>query len=246
MKLSETEQKRYARQMMMAGWGEETQKKLKQSVVFIAGAGGLGSPVAIYLAAAGVGTIRLCDFDSPDWSNLNRQILHDHTRIGMNKALSGKMTLERLNPEVAVTALTDRIDGSNVDALVADADIIIDCMDNFPTRYVLNECAMRKKIPFVYGSIWGIDGRLSFIQSPETPCLRCIFPEAPPQEVFPVVGATPGVIGTLQALEAIKYLTGVGPTLKGELLVWEGGTTDFQKFKVRKDPECPVCGGPGK
>ncbi len=246
MKLSETEQKRYARQMMMAGWGEETQKKLKQSVVFIAGAGGLGSPVAIYLAAAGVGTIRLCDFDSPDWSNLNRQILHDHTRIGMNKALSGKMTLERLNPEVAVTALTDRIDDSNVDALVADADIIIDCMDNFPTRYVLNECAMRKKIPFVYGSIWGIDGRLSFIQSPETPCLRCIFPEAPPQEVFPVVGATPGVIGTLQALEAIKYLTGVGPTLKGELLVWEGGTTDFQKFKVRKDPECPVCGGPGK
>jgi len=243
MSLSETEQQRYTRQMMIEGWGEATQKKLKNSTVFIAGAGGLGSPVSIYLAVAGVGNIRICDFDSPDWSNLNRQILHDDTRIGMNKAVSAKMTLERLNAEITVTAFTDKIVEENVDALVGDADIILDCMDNFPTRFLLNECARRKKIPLVYGSIWGIDGRLSFIQSPETPCLRCIFPEAPPKEVFPVIGATPAVIGSLQALEALKFLSGTGTTLKNQLLVWEGATTDFKKYKIRKDPDCPTCGG---
>ena len=242
MNLSENELKRYTRQMMIEGWGEETQKKLKQSTVFIAGAGGLGSPVSIYLAVAGIGNIRICDFDSPDWSNLNRQILHDHTRIGTNKAVSAKMTLERLNPDINVAAITDKIVEENVDALVGDAAIILDCMDNFPTRFLLNECAIRKKIPLVYGSIWGIDGRLSFIQSPETPCLRCIFSEAPPKEVFPVIGATPAVIGSLQALEAIKYLSGSGPNIKNQLLVWEGATTDFKKFKLRKDPDCPACG----
>ena len=242
MSLSENELKRYTRQMMIEGWGEETQKKLKKSTVFIAGAGGLGSPVSIYMAVAGIGNIRICDFDSPDWSNLNRQILHDHTRIGMNKAVSAKMTLERLNQDITVTAITDKIVEENVDVLVGDSDIILDCMDNFPTRFILNECAIRKKIPLVYGSIWGIDGRLSFIQSPETPCLRCIFSEAPPKEVFPVIGATHAVIGSLQSLEAIKYLSGSGPNIKNQLLVWEGATTDFKKFKIRKDPDCPACG----
>lgn len=243
MSLSENELKRYTRQMMIEGWGEAVQTKLKQSTVFIAGAGGLGSPVSIYLAVAGIGNMRICDFDSPDWSNLNRQILHDHTRIGTNKAVSAKMTLERLNADITVTAYTDKIVEENVDSLAGNADIILDCMDNFPTRFLLNECAIRKKIPLVYGSIWGIDGRLSFIQSPETPCLRCIFPESPPKEVFPVIGATPAVIGSLQALEAIKYLSGTGPNIKSQLLVWEGATTDFKKFKIRKDPECPTCGG---
>lgn len=242
MQFTEEELKRYTRQMMMEGWGEEKQQKLKGSTVFIAGAGGLGSPVSIYLAVAGVGHIRICDFDSPDWSNLNRQILHDHTRIGTNKAVSAKMTLERLNPAITVTAVTDKIVAGNVDELVGDAVLILDCMDNFPTRYLLNETAIRKRIPLVYGSIWGVDGRLSFIQSPETPCLRCIFPEAPPKEVFPVLGATPAVIGSLQALEALKYLTGTGATLKNQLLVWEGATTDFKKYRIRKDPDCPTCG----
>ncbi|HXY53714.1 MAG TPA: HesA/MoeB/ThiF family protein [Nitrospirota bacterium] len=243
MLLSENERERYSRQMMMEGWGEETQTKLKKSTVFIAGAGGLGSPVSIYLAVAGVGNMRVCDFDSPDWSNLNRQILHDHTRIGTNKAISGKMTLEKLNPDIKVTAITDKIVAENVDDLVGNADIILDCMDNFPTRYLLNESAIKKKIPLVYGSIWGIDGCLSFIRSPETPCLRCIFPEAPPKEVFPVLGTTPAVIGSLQALEAIKFLAGIGTNVMGWLLVWEGGTTEFRKFKIRKDPDCPTCGG---
>jgi len=241
MSLSEQELKRYTRQMMIEGWGEETQKKLKASTVFIAGAGGLGSPVSIYLAVAGIGNMRICDFDSPDWSNLNRQILHDHTRIGTNKAVSGKMTLERLNGDITVTAFTDKIVAENVDELVGNADIILDCMDNFPTRYLLNESARRKKIPLVYGSIWGIDGRLSFLQSPETPCLQCIFPEAPPKEVFPVIGATPAVIGSLQALETLKYLSGFGSTLKNQLLVWEGATTDFKKYRIRNDPDRPVC-----
>lgn len=239
--LSEQETKRYTRQMMMDNWGEETQERLKKSTIFIAGAGGLGSPVSIYLAVAGVGNIRICDFDSPDWSNLNRQILHNHNRIGINKAVSAKQTLDELNPDINVTAFPIKITAENVDELVGDAALIMDCMDNFPTRHVLNECAIRKKIPLVFGSIWGMEGRLSFLTPPETPCLRCMFPEPPPSEVFPVVGATPGVIGTLQALEAIKYLTGTGQNLKNKILVWEGKKMEFKTYKAYKDPECPVC-----
>jgi len=238
---SEEELKRYHRQMLMEGWGTETQKRLKDSTIFIAGAGGLGSPVSIYLAVAGVGNIRICDFDSPDWSNLNRQILHNHSRIGINKAVSAKQTLEELNPDISVLAFTEKITADNVDLLVGDSDLIVDCMDNFPTRYILNDCAIRKGIPLVFGSIWGMEGRLSFIKSPETPCLRCIYPDSPPQEVFPVVGATPGVIGTLQALEVVKYLTGIGENLKGRLLVWNGSKVEFKTFRAYKDPECPSC-----
>lgn len=241
--LSERELQRYNRQMMIPGWGQEIQEKLKGSTVFIAGAGGLGSPVSMYLAVAGVGQIRICDFDAPEYSNLNRQILHNHTRIGVNKAMSAKLTLEELNPDIQVTAITTKIDEQTVDELVGDAVLILDCMDNFPTRFALNACAIRKKIPMVYGSIWGMEGRLSFIHSPETPCLQCIFPEAPPKEVFPVVGATPGVIGTMQAMEAIKYLSGVAPNLKGQLLVWDGTKMDFRKYKTYRDPGCPACGG---
>lgn len=238
---SEEELKRYHRQMLMEGWGTETQKRLKDSIVFIAGAGGLGSPISIYLAVAGVGNIRICDFDSPDWSNLNRQILHNHSRIGTNKAVSAKQTLEELNPDISVLAFTEKITTDNVDLLVGDSDLIVDCMDNFPTRYILNDCAIRKGIPLVFGSIWGMEGRLSFIKSPETPCLRCIYSDSPSQEVFPVVGATPGVIGTLQALEVIKYLTGIGENLKGRLLVWNGSKVEFKTFRAYKDPECPSC-----
>jgi molybdopterin-synthase adenylyltransferase len=239
---SDAERQRYQRQMMMNGWGEATQQKLKDSTVFVAGAGGLGSPVSIYLAVAGVGQLRICDFDAPDLSNLNRQILHDPTRLGMNKALSAKMTLERLNPDVTITALPERIDEQTVDRLVGEAECIVDCMDNFPTRYLLNDCAIRKGIPLIHGAIRGLQGQMTFIHVPRTGCLRCLVEEAPPKEVFPVVGATPGVIGTLQAMETIKYLTGIGQTLAGELLVWDGALMEFRRLRFRKDPACPSCG----
>ncbi len=233
---------RYARQIMMDGWGEEGQRRLARSTVLVAGAGGLGSPASLYLAAAGVGHLRVCDFDAVDWSNLNRQVLHDPSRIGMGKAASARMTLSELNPDVRVAPLSLKIDETNVAEVVGDADVIIDAMDNFPTRYVLNDCAMRQGIPLVHGSVWGMDGRLTFLHPPRTPCLRCLFPEAPPREVFPVAGPTPGVIGCLQALEALKYLTGVGKLMEGRMLAWDGALMEFQTVSVSRDPLCAACG----
>ncbi|MCS7215638.1 MAG: HesA/MoeB/ThiF family protein [Thermodesulfovibrio sp.] len=232
---------RYHRQMLIDGWGEEGQKKLKNSTVFIAGAGGLGSPVSIYLAVAGIGKIIICDFDNVEMTNLNRQILHSNTRIGINKALSAKITLNGINPNVEVVPITEKINEANAFEIVGDAQIILDCMDNLETRYILNEVAIKKKIPLVFGAIYGIQGMLSFIQPPETPCLKCIFPEAPPKETFPVVGATPGVIGAIQALEAIKYIVGIGKLFKNKLLLWDGLSGDFKTFKTQKDPACSVC-----
>ncbi|MGE4357090.1 MAG: ThiF family adenylyltransferase [Candidatus Omnitrophota bacterium] len=233
---------RYSRQLIIEGWGKEGQKKLKNSEVFIAGAGGLGSPVAIYLAVAGVGKINICDYDVLELSNLNRQILHHDERLGINKAISGKETLKILNPSIEVKEITEKIVKDNVDILVGESQIIVDCMDNFETRLVLNECAIRKKIPLVYASVWGMSGYLSFIQVPETPCLFCIFSDSPPKEKFPVVGATPGVIGSLEALEVLKFLTGTGVNLKNKLLVWEGNTMDFKKIPLKPNKDCPVCG----
>lgn len=232
---------RYSRQMLIDGWGEEGQRKLNNATIFIAGAGGLGSPVSIYLAVAGVGKIIICDFDSVEITNLNRQILHSHTRIGINKALSAKITLTAINPDVEVIAITEKITDENASKLIGNAVIIMDCMDNLETRYILNKVAIQNRIPLVFGAIYGMQGMLSFIQSPETPCLKCLFPEAPPRETFPVLGVTPGVIGALQALEAIKYIVGIGKNLKNKLLVWDGISCDFKSFTARKDPHCIIC-----
>jgi adenylyltransferase/sulfurtransferase len=241
--LSPEERQRYTRQMIVPNWGEEAQRRLKASRVFIAGAGGLGSPVSFNLAVAGIGVIRICDFDSPELSNLNRQFLHDDSRIGMNKAESARRTLSRLNPHVQIDAITEKIDEANIDRLVGDSDLILDCMDNYPTRFVLNASAVRKGIPLIHGSIWGFEARVTFLHPPATPCLACIFKAAPPREVFPVLGATPGITGTIQAMEAIKYLAGVGSLLKGRLLCCDYLEMKFFEVKVRKDPTCSACGG---
>jgi len=242
IELSAEEKQRYARQMIIPNWGEEAQRRLKVSKVFIAGAGGLGSPVSFSLAVAGIGLIRICDFDAPELSNLNRQFLHDESRIGMNKAESAKRTLSRLNPHVRIDAIAEKIDDANVDRLVGDSDLILDCMDNYPTRCVLNASAVRKGVPLVHGSIWGFEARVTFLHVPETACFACIFKAAPPKELFPVLGATPGITGTIQAMEAIKYLTGVGTLLKGRLLCCDYLEMRFYEVKVRRDPCCAVCG----
>jgi adenylyltransferase/sulfurtransferase len=225
----------------MAGWGQTAQQRLKDAVVFVAGAGGLGSPVLLYLSAAGVGTLRISDDGAVEISNLNRQIVHSDARLGTNKALSAQQTLAQVNPSITVVPLTDRISAENTDRLIGRADVIVDCMDNFDTRYLLNEAALRLRIPLVFGAVWGMEGRISFLRPPQTACLRCLYPEGPPKETFPVVGAAPGVIGALQALETIKYLTGVGEPLTDKVLVWDGLTMAFHGYALRKDPSCSTC-----
>lgn len=239
--LSEQEIKRYTRQMMLDGWGPEGQLRLKNTTVFIAGAGGLGSPASIYLAVAGVGRLRICDFDSPDWSNLNRQILHDPSRIGLNKAISAQMTLNALNADIQVDALTNKIDENNVIELTRGADLILDCMDNFPTRYLLNDAARHHGIAFVHCAVRGLEGRLTVLKPPKTPCLHCLVPEVPPKEVFPIVGATAGLMGCMQALEALKCLTGYGQPLFNRYLVWDGELMEFSTYPLQRDPLCSWC-----
>jgi adenylyltransferase/sulfurtransferase len=240
--LTAYEKTRYDRQMLIRGWGEEGQTKLKASSVFIAGAGGLGSPVSIYLAVAGVGEIRICDADRLELSNLNRQILHNDERIGELKATSAERTLRELNPMLNIVAYSDYIDEDSVENVVGRPDILVDCLDNFETRYLLNAYCIKNKIPFVHGAIWGMTGQMTFLRPPETPCLKCLFPAPPPKETFPVVGVTPGVIGCLQAMEVLKFLTGVGTTLEGRLLICDGEEMSFDCVNVGRAPSCPECG----
>src|SRR3989338_4202301 len=240
-KLTKMELERYHRQMLIDGWGEDGQKTLKRSSVFIAGAGGLGSPVAIYLAAAGVGRLRICDYDTLEVSNLNRQILHTHSRIGKYKVLSAKIALKKVNPNTEVEAFDKRIDEESIAELVGESSVIVDCLDNFPTRYILNRFAVENKIPLIHGSIWGWEGRLTNISFPKTACKSCIFPEAPPPGAFPVVGVTPGIIGCLQAAEIIKSLLGIGERLHNQLAIFNAKEMTFQKLKVRPNPNCEVC-----
>ena len=240
--LTDEERERYHRQIILPGWGEDGQEKVKQATVFIAGAGGLGCPVSIYLAAAGVGTLRICDFGEPELSNLNRQVLHTEEDIGKNKALSAKETIAKINPQVKVENFSDKIEKKTIAQLVGNAQIIVDCMDNFPTRHVLNEHAVKSGLPFVHAGVSGMSGQITFIHTPETPCLYCTFPGSPPPEVFPIVGATAGVIGTLEALEVLKYLTGKGNLLKNRMLFWDGELMNFHEITLQKDPRCPICG----
>jgi molybdopterin/thiamine biosynthesis adenylyltransferase len=241
-KLTPEEKQRYDRQMILPSWGEEAQRFLKDSCVFVAGAGGLGSPVAIYLAAAGVGALRICDSGEVELSNLNRQILHGDDRIGEKKALSAERTLRAVNPSVRIIPLTETIEENNIASLVGDACLMVDCLDNFKTRYVLNDYAVKTGLPLVHAGVNGLCGQIAFIHPPETACLACLVPEGPPPEIFPILGATAGVLGCLEAMEALKYLTGTGELLKGRLLFCDGEAMQFQEVSFDTDPECRVCG----
>jgi adenylyltransferase/sulfurtransferase len=240
--LDDRERARYDRQIILPGWGEEGQRKLKGAAVFIAGAGGLGCAAGTYLAAAGVGRIRICDAGEVELSNLNRQVLYTDGDIGKGKADAAREALSRMNPHVEVEGLREKIESGTVSRLVGHSAIVIDCLDNFGTRYVLNEHAVRTGLPFVHAGVRGMSGQITFIHAPETPCLRCIFPSPPPDRTLPIVGAAPGVMGALEALEALKYLTGTVELLKGRLLVWEGDIATLEEMPVEKDPACPVCG----
>jgi adenylyltransferase/sulfurtransferase len=237
--LSERELERYRRQMML--FGTDGQEKLKRSSIVIAGAGGLGSPVALYLAAAGVGTITIVDNDVVEQSNLNRQILHNDRDIGKKKVDSAAETLLAINPDITVWAIHTTIDTANAGSLVGTADGIVDAMDNFPTRYLLNDVAITKDIPLFHGAIRGFYGQATTIIPKKSACLRCIFPKAPQNDVFPVVGVTPGVIGAVQATEVIKYLLGTGKLLTDRLFIWDGMKARAEEISVPKNPRCDAC-----
>jgi adenylyltransferase/sulfurtransferase len=238
--LSERERQRYQRQMLI--FGDEGQERLKQARVFIAGAGGLGSPVATYLAVAGVGTITLVDHDTVELSNLNRQILHWDSDVGRAKTESAAEKLRAINPDIAIRAFDGTIDVKNADVSTEDSDVIVDAMDNYPTRYLLNRTAIRRHIPFIHGAIRGFDGQAMTVLPGRTACLRCVFPSAPPAEQFPVIGVTAGTIGLIQATEVIKYLLGTGELLENRLLIWDGLRSTLERIDVQRNPGCPDCG----
>ncbi|MGD9798494.1 MAG: molybdopterin-synthase adenylyltransferase MoeB [Acidimicrobiia bacterium] len=247
-RLSPDQRNRYQRHLLVNEVGEEGQLKLLDSKVLLLGAGGLGSPAALYLAAAGVGTIGIIDMDVVDDSNLQRQILHNMDRIGDRKVDSAKKTLTLLNPDVDVVTYDVRLGADNILDILDGYDVIVDGTDNFPTRYLVNDASLLKRIPVVHGSIFRFEGQATVFHPYEGPCYRCMYPVAPPAELAPscaeagVLGVLPGIIGSIQAMEAIKLVLGIGDTLAGRLLTYDALEESFRTFKVPRDPECPSCG----
>lgn len=233
---------RYDRQMRLEGWGEAGQERLAQARVAIVGAGGLGCPVALYLAAAGVGTLRLIDSETVELTNLNRQILHWSEDIGRPKVCSAAEKLRRLNPLIQIQPIEARLTPENAETLLGDVEVIVDALDNFETRLILNDYAVRSRKPLVHGAIWGWEGRAMTILAPQTACLRCLFEAGPPPGVFPVVGTTPGLIAMIQATEVLKLLLGLGEPLFNRYLIYDGLSMEFRVLQVRPRPGCPVCG----
>ena len=247
MELSDAQFERYARHLVLDEVGEEGQQKLLQSRVLVIGAGGLGSPLLLYLAAAGVGALGIVDNDEVDLSNLQRQVIHNSERIGMPKVESAKRTIEALNPDVNVVPHPIRLDSDNVLDLIRDYDVIVDGADNFPTRYLLNDATVRLKIPVVSASILGFDGQLSVFKPYDGPCYRCLFREPPPAELAPscgangVLGVLPGTMGLLQATEVVKLILEIGEPAIGRLLLYDALGATLTEVKVHRDPECPIC-----
>ncbi len=240
---------RYSRHLLLPEVGELGQQKLLRGRVLLLGAGGLGSPAALYLAAAGVGTIGLVDADVVDASNLQRQILHSTARLGMLKVDSGEQAITELNPDVTVKKFPERVNSENVDRIFGEGwDVIVDGCDNFPTRYLVNDASLFHDIPVVHGSIFRFDGQVTTFMPKVGPCYRCLYPEPPPAELAPscaeagVLGILPGIIGVLQATEAIKLLLGKGDLLVGRLLTYDSLGMTFRTLKLRRDKSCPTCG----
>jgi len=243
-KLTPEELERYNRQILIDGFGERAQLRLKRAHVIIAGLGGLGCPASIYLAAAGVGHLTLLDNQEVELSNLNRQILHWRSDVGKPKAMSALEKLQAINPNVKIDGKVEAISPENINGLLRKADVVVDGMDNYPTRYLINEACVRNRIPFVHGAVEGLVGQLATILPGRGPCLRCIVPKEPPaRPFFPVLGVTPGTIGCLQAAEAIKIITGMGKPLAGKMLLFNGEDMTFDIMEIRRDPNCPVCKG---
>lgn len=240
--LTQNDLERYDRQIMIHEIGKEGQEKLKSATVFIAGAGGLGSSISIYLAAAGVGTIRIVDHDTIELSNLNRQILHCNKDIGSKKACSAQKKLQTLNPDIEIQGVDETITEENISRLAAGSDLIIDAMDNFPTRYILNKYAVDNRIPFFHGAVKGFEGRVMTVIPGKSACFRCLYKGPVPEEKFPVIGVLPGLIGCIQATEVIKYITGIGELLSNKLLLYDGLEMKFTILKINRNPDCEHCG----
>jgi len=247
--LDPTRRARYSRHLLIPEVGEEGQLKLLDSRVLLLGAGGLGSPAALYLAAAGVGKLGIVDADVVDETNLQRQVLHSLASLGEPKVDSARRAIEALNPDVEVVGYRERLDSENVDRIVgAGWDVIVDGTDNFPTRYLVNDASVWHDVPIVHGSIFRFEGQVTVFKPDEGPCYRCLFPQPPPPELAPscaeggVLGVLPGIVGTLQANEALKLLLGVGDPLVGRLLLIDALGPTFTEVSLRKDPDCPVCG----
>src|SRR3989440_6004131 len=249
--MNEAQAKRYSRHLLVPEVGEQGQFKLLDSKVLLIGAGGLGSPAAYYLAAAGVGTIGIIDADVVDDSNLQRQILHNTQRIGQYKAESARETIEALNPDVKVITHIERLDESNVARIIADYDVILDGTDNFPTRYLLNDAAIMLNKPVIHGSVFRFEGQLTVFKPYDGPCYRCLYPEPPPAALAPscaeagVLGVLPGIVGILQATEAIKLILGIGEPLVGRLMTYDALAVEFIELHLFREPNCPACGEHG-
>jgi molybdopterin/thiamine biosynthesis adenylyltransferase/rhodanese-related sulfurtransferase len=246
--LTESQRDRYSRHLLLPEVGEKGQEKLLKSRVLLLGAGGLGCPAAMYLAAAGVGTIGLVDADVVDASNLQRQVLHSNSRVGMPKVDSAEIFINDLNPDVTVVKYQERLTSENIDRIFSEYDVVVDGCDNFPTRYLVNDASLKHNIPIVHGSIFRFDGQVTSFVPHEGPCYRCLYPEPPPAHLAPscaeagVLGILPGVVGTLQATEAIKLLLGKGEVLNGRLLQYDSLGMTFRVFKLRRSKSCPACG----
>jgi molybdopterin/thiamine biosynthesis adenylyltransferase/rhodanese-related sulfurtransferase len=245
--LSSDQRNRYQRHLLLPEVGEEGQLKLLDAKVLLLGAGGLGAPSALYLAAAGVGTIGVVDMDVVDESNLQRQIIHNLDRIGMRKVDSARETIEKLNPDVTVNTHDERLSADNVVGLLSQYDLVVDGFDNFPSRYLLNDASLKTGTPVVHGSIFRFEGQATVFTPHDGPCYRCFLPEPPPPELAPscaeagVLGVLPGIIGSIEAMEAIKLILGYGESLSGKLLAYDSTDESFFTYKIRRDPNCPAC-----